>query len=300
MPHIQSVLDEPPGAYALLSSCPETDTAFVLVHGFWGDSVSTWQQFQVLMDQWPLYERSDAYFFDYRAEGNYIGRSAASLKAFLAALYPQPPIRFFEERLEGVGWAADVKAKKLTIRDEPYHYKRLVLVGHSLGGLVIRKLIIDEMRRSRDEPATGTASASVPYPILSADLRLILPAHLGFRPGGPLRALFSLPIGQVLRVVLSAYRAFTELSPDSALIKAVKSETESYAANDPHCALPALRAKILWADYEDVVVAGEYACDAAPQYPLRKTTHIDVVKPTPDYLVPMGFLIEEARSHGQS
>jgi hypothetical protein len=115
-----------------------------------------------------------------------------------------------------------------------------------------------------------------------------------------LSALFSLPIGQALRVVLSAYRAFGELNPSSALIKAVKAETERYATKDPDGSLPALHATILWADQEDVVVPGEYACDAAPQYPLRKTTHISVVKPTPDYLTPMRFLMEEAKAHGQS
>src|SRR5262245_693449 len=50
--HHMAAVPEFDGSYALISSHASTTTAIVFVHGFWGDSYSTWQDFQVLVDEY--------------------------------------------------------------------------------------------------------------------------------------------------------------------------------------------------------------------------------------------------------
>src|SRR5262249_23510283 len=155
-------------------------------------------------DKFTWCASSDAYFFEYPAARNYVGTSAAMLHKFICQIFPHPDPAFFSEDLSTIDWAQGLETKKVWIRKGPYEYHKIVLVGHSLGGFVIRQLIHSEFKRFRD-----SLRASLPalqWPIMSADLRLISPAHLGFRPGGPLKMLMSIPnIGTLMRILLNYF-----------------------------------------------------------------------------------------------
>jgi pimeloyl-ACP methyl ester carboxylesterase len=287
------------GCYALISASPLTDTAVVFVHGFWGDAHSTWHQIQVLIDNEALPHNwcgnADLFFFEYRGASENVGKNADSLRQFLSQVFPTPSQSFFVEDIRELDWTLSFGLAYVRIREGPYHYSKLILVGHSLGGLVIRKLILDELKRLRDEvQSPNWLREWSRRPILGAKLRLFSPAHLGFQPKGVPGVAFGLKnIGAAMRVALTWWRAFSELSPGAEIIRDVRSQTENYAKACP--AIPALAASVYWADREDIVVIGDYECDHAPAYGHNQTNHISVCKPTLTYLNPLAFIGEPPR-----
>jgi hypothetical protein len=137
-------------SYTYLSTNPLTNKCIVFVHGFFGDPWSTWQQFQELLDiptamGAELWSTTDAYFFDYGAEKDFVARSSQALGEFLIKLYPNPrglfkstaPVRF----------------------DLPY--AQILLVGHSLGAVVIRQCVANVLNRWKLEPGTDLPSTTV-------------------------------------------------------------------------------------------------------------------------------------------
>src|ERR1700733_10914363 len=159
-------------AYGLVSEDRKTDTAVIFVHGFLGDARGTWLNFQEMIDSYvlrfPHWSTADAYFFSYESFLQSITDSAEELLSFTHKIFPKPP-----------GWLFSVPA---VIRHIPGFslialkkrtYKRLILVGHSEGAVVIRRAIVVAYKR------TGGKD-----PILGANLALFAPAHLGFTPSG--------------------------------------------------------------------------------------------------------------------
>ena len=294
--HHQTHIPGYDGSYALLSESFSTNTVVVFVHGFWGNSYNTWQEFQILADEChsehPWCKTSDLYFLQYRSITDYVGFNADSLREFLLSIFPTPPPTLFAEDLSGLDWLPQIERTNLQIRQPPYRYAHLILVGHSLGGLIIRKLIHDEVKRFRDSQLPLSQ-----FPLLSASLRLISPAHLGFQPAGPLVSIWKLlNAGVALRALVESSRAFTDLQPHSHVIESVRLETEHFAVQYPE--ILSLSAHILWADHEDVVRIGEYECDHAPSYSHCATNHLTVCKPKRSYLKPLEFVGSDARAHG--
>jgi pimeloyl-ACP methyl ester carboxylesterase len=292
-------------SYGLISPRQSTSTAFVFVHGFWGDCYSTWQDTQILVDEYdsafPLFGEADLFFFDYDAAGNFVGPSTDRLTQFTKLLFPEPPDDLFSEDISDTDWGKDLPFGRLFIRRKPYRYNSLILVGHSLGAVIIRKMIADlaseYVKACSREPAQKSRLLSE-APVLKADLRLMSPAHLGFRPARALGAAFSLtPIAGLLRALLAFYRAFTELDSDSHIIQSLRRRTEELARTNPE--IPALSAKILWAQFDDIVTIERYDCDSASSY-APDQTHTTVCKPLRGYLRPLEFLTEYGEAYGHT
>jgi pimeloyl-ACP methyl ester carboxylesterase len=291
------------GSYGLISSDPSTRTAVIFVHGFWGNSYSTWQDFQILVDEYgerfPALAAADLFFFEYAAARNFVGPSADGLETFVRGLYPLPPECLFSEDIGQTDWGPAFPFRKLFIRRGPYRYDRLVFVGHSLGAVVIRQLVLDVATRFLESHsgASSTRCTGAEDPIVMAELCLISPAHLGFRAAGVLGAAFSLASkGGLVPAILSCYRSFVELDPNSAIIRSLRDRTEQLATTHPE--LRALRARILWAQYEDLVTMERYDCDPPASYANDKN-HITVCKPLRGYLRPLEFVDARGLAHGQ-
>jgi hypothetical protein len=132
--------------------------------------------------------------------------------------------------------------------------------------------------------------------LLNAELRLLAPAHLGFRPSGIKAVVQSSPnLGAYVRALLSYFPAVDDLGPESATILDLKRKTEEFALEFPD--VSALRAHVLWGELESLVKPGQYDYDVS--YPdEREKGHVDICKPRRRYLRPLEFVLNQrAKPH---
>jgi pimeloyl-ACP methyl ester carboxylesterase len=129
-----------PDSYALISQ-EDTDTLAVFVHGFWGDATRTWSDFPRLVDDkresFEALNKSDFVFINYPSLQWPIEVAAHRIGGLILRLYPESPADVFDPMAEGRA-ALGVSSSVLMPRTLPFSYKRLVLVGHSGGAVVIR------------------------------------------------------------------------------------------------------------------------------------------------------------------
>ena len=160
-------------------------------------------------------------------------------------------------------------------------YKEIVLVAHSLGGLVVRRAVTELLA---EWAAQGQPSCS------AADARLALfsPATAGFLPAGALGAIAAAPFAdKFLLMLLHASPAFNDLQQGSALLDNTRRRTEELASAHPE--LKALRASTMWANPEYVVQSERYDCDPSP-FVADSQSHSSVCKPKHDYHEPFTFV----------
>ena len=234
--------------------------------------MDTWQRFPESARPW--WNSSDLLFVGFDSLRDNITGTAARLRRHLPAFYPSIP-----DTLLQVG-SARVRAPRAE------GYRELFLVGHSLGGVVLRRALCDvahewfvacESDPARPKPA-----------LLDAKLRLFSPATSGFRPAGRLGLLSSTPLWYGANMVLRRSSAFTDLQPDSQILIYTRERTEALVDQRP-TDLAALRARILWANPDNVVVTERYRTDIADDA-VDDTTHRSVCKPKHPYDAPWLFV----------
>jgi pimeloyl-ACP methyl ester carboxylesterase len=227
------------------------------------------------------------FFMDYGAENSYLALSAIDLRSFIHTIYPSLPPAYSVCSLSDVDWRLSRHDNvEIEIRDVQ-QYRRLILVGHSLGAVVIRRLIADECV---DVSQSGSLELSAAIRV--AELRLFAPAHKGFRPSARKRVLWKAPIlGAALQLFASSHRAFLDLVEGCDTLQQLQRETEQAALAFP--SLAALRPHVLWDELEDIVVVGRYDTDQ-PRF-IRKVggrNHIDVCKVYEDYKEAAYFVVD--------
>jgi hypothetical protein len=252
----------------------------VFVHGFGGKTMRTWREFERSGQTRPWWRESDMLFVGYESLKERPAETAAWLRTRLPEFYPLLPPGITAQ--EGVG------AREAMTNS----YRELVLVGHSLGGFILRLALLQEARTWLFQDREFDSSASRP-PLLDATLRLFSPASAGFQPAGLLAVLTCL--FSVSMVALRGAPAFTMLQPGSGLLLKTREETETLI-NRNRRDLAALRAHIMWASREQVVEQDGYQTDyeADSLVPLRN--HADVCKPHPGYEQPWNF-VETGKHH---
>lgn len=267
---------------AFLSERDSTRTAIIYVHGFWGTAQSTWEDIAYYVDvlEKEPFRDSDLFFFDYPAEENIVIASVRRLRQFICKTYPIPPEELFKTHV----WNGSVNdPMQLVIRD-PQPYTNLILVGHSLGGVVIRRLVADALWDSENQ---------LNGPVINADIRLFAPAHLGFRPAGKKKLLWNLlGIGACLHMIAYANTAFEDLKEGCDLLSQLQRETQQSAFRHPD--LECLRPFILWGDHEGVVNPGRYDTDPPARVHTESARdHVNICKITDDYCRPAYFVSAE-------
>jgi len=296
MDHIDAT--HPTGGSARLSRDARTDTAIIFVHGFKGHHLKTWGRLPEIAcaDESDFWRKSDLYFLGYKPERLHVNSSAHKLSKYVLSIFPEPPVSMFERPLSQHDWTLTLlpRLSVARIRPGPYSYSKLYLVGHSLGGLIIRRFIADKLQPFLSNPRTMPDS-----PVRLATIRLFAPAHLGFSPSGWTGAAFNvsqeLLIGRILEAAMYRYRAYTHLDPRSRTITDIRELTESLARAYP--SIEPLSAHLLWGEDEQVVKSGRYTCDLATNehYEPQKA-HKDICKPADAYRLPLDF-IERGVAH---
>ncbi|RSN26333.1 hypothetical protein DMC63_00360 [Streptomyces sp. WAC 05977] len=268
----------------MLSTDPGTRTAIVFVHGYLGHPMSTWSQFHdaTRLCGDATWNTSDLYFLGYDSTGLDVRGASEILLRFLRELLPKPPLGLFESTYQD---------RRITVRPEISEYHELYLIGHSLGGVVIRNAIRlglrDKIRRVPPENIGSDAEAlfgarTVECYLANAHLRLFAPAIGGSRLSG------WLGIAEAFgRPTMAWSRSKAELEQSSAVLTEIRRETERFAAKMTK--LRAFTAQIAWAGDDKVVIPLEYEHDDVGKY-FPEATHKSICKPSKKFLLPLDFI----------
>jgi hypothetical protein len=164
-------------------------------------------------------------------------------------------------------------------------YEELILVGHSEGGVIIRKAILDaDSDKKRDRSF-----------LLSAGMALFAPALFGYKPSGLLGTLASFPgLGKVVDAFLIASPAYQDLNDLDGLLMPIQEQTERLADEK---AYPACSARILWGQRDHVVTPGKdgkYRSDTRDY--LDGHSHTSICKPTLNYTDPISLIVSMSKA----
>lgn len=276
-------------SFALLSSEESADVvrAVVFIHGFNGSASKTWTDFLSLVDDdvpntgW--WKPSDLFFFDYQwaSVDHQLVNNTIEVFKFARAVFPQP------EKVLGPDNG---------FRPESFRYKELVLVGHSEGGLLIRRAIIEAAQDDEEITALIAADRGVtsdlppPRGLLTASVRLFAPALGGAKITGLLGVLTSLgPIA----AALAGSASKSGMEPTSPAVTQPRTQTDRYAERLPYACF---RAHILWAHTDRIIIGEKYTLDKHCRTFPDGTDHVSVCKPTINYLLPLSF-VERGANH---
>lgn len=240
----------------------------VFVHGFRGRATSTWNKFPQSGQVGKWWQESDMLFVGYESMRENISSVADRLNTRLPHFYPTP-------------FAPAMTVEGIPARDDiSSPYEELILVGHSLGGLIIRIALADAAQQWVNSQGT------IRPPLLSGQTRLFSPASGGFQPAGLLRLFMAGAMWEVIEMYLRTSSAYTELQPESPTIVDTKKRTESLFEKT---GFSALQASILWANPDNVVRAAWYATDRFRDS-ADGQSHSTVCKPKAEYLRPWQFV----------
>lgn len=237
----------------------------VFVHGFRGKALDTWLDFPKVdtalpENQWWL--ESDWLFVGYESTKETVTGVANRITREMPRFFPQP-----------LPAAMDISGApaRQNVTDP---YTELVLVGHSLGGVILRRALCDAAQEWLDD---GRPDENRPV-LLHATTRLFSSACGGFSPSGRLGLLRSTPVwDRAIDAVLRQSPAYVDLQPGSLVLEQLRSRTIAMAPDkDPQ--LEALRARILWANPDGVVTTERYATDYVDLSQDGKH-HISICKP---------------------
>lgn len=270
MTHCVAIFDDDGFASHALVATRAARRLIVFIHGWNGRAAKTWGGFQQPPSD-PWWEAADLLFVNYRSTKESATATADRLRSRINDFYPKPNLGMLIR--EGVSAREDTST----------NYEELILVGHSLGGVVIRRALVDAMDEWRVQ---GLIPERRPQ-ILDAQQRLFSPASAGFLPRGALAALHVAPIWWVCEMFLVQGGAYLDLKAGSQILESTRRRTESYSPDAPDAS--ALAAYILWANPEKVVVPERYDNDARSQTADGRT-HRTVCKPEKTYEMPFSFV----------
>lgn len=257
-----------PGSYALLATGPAPRAAIVFVHGLGGSPVGTWGDFPSLIIDSPRFQAFDLYFYSYRSVSSQIGILASECDYLIRNLW-----LLRQALLAG-------SEKLSTSGGESGTYEKLVVVAHSLGGVLARQAALDATAAGQSWPSR-------------AQLVLFAPAHCGARLATSLMRLFeSVPFLQ-LATPIAGYLipASDELHPEhSTVLRALRERTEAHASADPSAKV--WRSHCVFGDREHVVIVAHFLADARRLPNPYRIDHGQICRPTAAWRWPLDFLEE--------
>lgn len=274
MAHVVNYLRDPNG-WVLYLAEGRPRRLIVFVHGFGGKAVGTWSDIVKTIAGDPDWESSDLLFVGYPSFRSNISGTATVLRNELDRFFP-----ILDSDLRDIAG--------LAVRTDDAYYDELVLVGHSLGGVILRQALLQARTAEADGDYDGRRVPGTA--ILAGRLTLFSPAIAGFKPSGWLGMIRETGIWIVANAVLRGAATYSELQPDSPILKEVRKRTTKLiddpdSPNFDH----RLRARILWANPDGVVNALSYDGDYADEV-ISGKSHIAMCKSRADYTRPQQFI----------
>lgn len=260
-------LQDPSGWQFRLTPAP-AKRLIVFVHGFGGVATRTWKQFWNHPADCSWWAESDLLFTTYDSIRGHVTGGANLLSAQLPKFYPILPEWVTE--IDGVAW-----------RDSSPEYSELLLVAHSLGGVLVRKVMLDAL-----DGWDYDGRVNAKPPILQAGLRFFSPATSGFMPTGFAGLLYALRnVRAIAETILSISPAYKQLQIGSPILEQIEHSTLDRVSQG-HVEL---RARIVWAEKDRIVDARRYTSDF-PEGTIPRRGHMNVCKPNAKYAAPWDFV----------
>jgi pimeloyl-ACP methyl ester carboxylesterase len=214
-------------SYALLSNAQGVNMAVIFVHGLGGKPTSTWRNFQGLIDEYSTeykwWGTSDLFFYSYESLHTPIRRNAELLNGFVEDVWHKT------ERKDSANGIAG--------------YKDLIFAGHSEGGVVVRRLILDRYEAiknavQRANPEADVTAFKVEMKsrlkgdfVLTSYLRLFAPACRGTNFSS--WAGFFTSFSHLVSAMTASSLVRNELLPESPVLSTLKTGTEQAHAEFP-------------------------------------------------------------------
>lgn len=239
-----------------LYSYKKPKSLVIFVHGFSGDAISTWDNFETLIRNSEHFGEVDILFYGYE-----------SLKG-----------QIYDQALEFFRFLDDnVSSNNLPMRGLALPpYQKIVIVAHSQGAIVARYGLLEAIKRRCAWR-------------FMCKLLLFAPAHSGAR----IQQLVMLSIPSFYKIIGGLGLYFTpvldDLRPESATIQELNKITSSYCGTKEE---PLLTASVVHAYGDKVVHNIPFCYDLADDHsPVHKKSHTSICKPyTPDYTIPFEIL----------
>ena len=278
------------GSYTLLSRHRGTRRAVVFVHGFNGDAIATWANFQTEVDQvnegLSWWATSDLYFFQYPSVESSIPKSANAFLSFLQRYTPMPSASLFQPD-RGLTVDFGVSSTDIVPLRTPLDYEELVLVGHSQGAVVIRQTVLYALDVAAADISKGALPAFHEL-LLNAKICLFSPAHRGEHLSGIAGLITEIPLASwPFQAALRNFSpSYVQLQKGSEFLEDLRTRTMKAWYDHGY---PALRAYCIYPDSEQVVNDLNFEHDAVPIYETGQT-HTSVCKPRSGYVKPLDFV----------
>jgi len=246
------------------------------------------------------WKRVDLYFYDYQTTSANILIQSSRLRNFIENTFPKPNVDPFLHPV-----VASALGRNDTLLQLTSGYDALFLVGHSLGGVIIRQMVVElasilqgQMKQlafaqAQAKAASGGADIALEAhlrPVLASSVRLFAPGLFGFEPTNLAGFIYhfakAIPmLNHFLRVAASSNAVFKELAMGSSRLAELRRRTEDIARTEEW---RALRANMLFGSDEEIVYMERYDCD--PEIGIVESRdHTSVCKPTPAYRTPLEF-----------
>lgn len=238
-----------------------TGKAIIFVHGYAGETVNTWKQFDQYLPSDPKAAGYDLFFYGYEGIYGTMYTLSQEFCAFLTRLY------------QNAGTLTTRVPTPATLR--PVSYNRVLVVAHSLGAILARWALV----MAKNQGCTWMPNT---------ELVLFAPAHNGARPGQLLRFAVG---GLAFLRFFSAYAFYKsplidELDKKSTIFKRFRKEVREALKSGP---CPYLQARmVIHANKETVVHNGPFEKDPGLSFPehFANADHASVCKPTPHFPAP--------------
>jgi hypothetical protein len=288
-------------AYGLLTKKPPV-SGVIFVHGFDGDPRATWVDFEGLIEQIgsqrSLWKNCDLYFYGYESSDQ-ITPLAEPFLEFLTnvATFKEQQIissryAFPSSEKYTLGVPEDLSGAR---GKDPY--KKLILVGHSTGAVIIREAIrlmmTDILKRYKSlaswlDKIGKTGEGLSDLLIAKSALRFFAPAHLGVMGAGKLGIAQNVPIiDRLIGGYLQSKPLYHNLKHDSPTILDLRKATERLFEVFE---VEALKACSLFGQHEEIVYFGGYSHDE-PTQTQAGHWHTTVCKPNVSYVKPLEFVV---------
>jgi len=211
----------------------------VFIHGFGGQATETWKEMAERVCESKAFADEDIVFLGYESRRSRAQVSAARIFAFLDALSDKPS----EVLRNSMGG--------LPLRPDDFRFSEFVLIGHSLGGALCRRVVLDGHLNRREWAA-------------KARVMVFAPAHLGANVVNLAQsALFTFPLGGFLASAAKFRNpSLQDLEPNSKFISDLTSDTEKLIEKIGCSSLVA--ELVVHAELENIVDTNRFCEDPVP------------------------------------